>query len=162
MFEGSTLRSRLAGCARPVDFLQSHRTQQHRLGTPLLFSTSISDMSTSVKGRAGDRGGSDAIHVSVRSPVEIKEFTVKQVRTNVHTLTRVFFFFFFPCVKTRSRCRLILIVCAPQLKCGLAGQLGVPPESLLLIHSGQVVRESQVLSHLKRRDGTVRLCMIQR
>ncbi|XP_075875713.1 uncharacterized protein LOC142884117 [Nelusetta ayraudi] len=83
-------------------------------------------MSTSGKGRAGGRGGSDAIHVSVRSPVEIKEFTVR------------------------------------ELKCGLAGQLGVPPESLVLIHAGQVVRESQVLSHLKRGDGTVRLCMIQR
>lgn len=49
-----------------------------------------------------------------------------------------------------------------QLKWGLAEPLGVPAERLVLIHSGRVLKESELLSHLKRQDGSVSLCMIQR
>ncbi|XP_042344610.1 ubiquilin-1-like [Plectropomus leopardus] len=49
-----------------------------------------------------------------------------------------------------------------QLKWGLAERLGVPVEQLVLSHSGRVLKESELLSHLKVQDETVNLCMIQR
>lgn len=58
-------------------------------------------------------------------------------------------------------CHVSLCVCV-QLKWGLAERLGVPAERLVLIHSGRVLREPELLSHLKAQDGSVSLCMIQR
>lgn len=49
-----------------------------------------------------------------------------------------------------------------QLKCGLAEPRGVPADQLVLIHSGRVLKDSELLSHLKQQDGLVSLCMIQR
>ncbi|KAM9360676.1 LOW QUALITY PROTEIN: ubiquilin-1-like [Symphorus nematophorus] len=79
-----------------------------------------------------DRQRSERIHISVKSPTESKEFSV------------------------RGGCTV------RQLRCGLSERLGVPAERLVLIHSGRVLRESELLSHLKDQDGSVRLCMIQR
>ncbi|KAM6943713.1 ubiquilin-1-like [Lycodopsis pacificus] len=49
-----------------------------------------------------------------------------------------------------------------QLKWGLAERLGVPAEQLVLMDSGRVLRESELLSHLKAQDESVSLRMIQR
>ncbi|KAG8011959.1 Ubiquilin-1, partial [Nibea albiflora] len=49
-----------------------------------------------------------------------------------------------------------------QLKGGLAERMEVPAEQLVLIHSGRVLRESELLSHLKGQDDSVSICMIQR
>ncbi|XP_041793600.1 ubiquilin-1-like [Chelmon rostratus] len=79
-----------------------------------------------------DRQRSETIHVAVKSPTESQDFTV------------------------RGGCTV------RQLKWGLAERLGVPAERLVLIHSGRILRESELLSHLKAQDGSVRLCVIQR
>lgn len=79
-----------------------------------------------------DSQRSETIHVTVRSLTESKDFTVERGCT------------------------------ARQLKWGLAERLGVPAERLVLIHSGRILRESELLSHLKAQDGSVSLCMIQR
>ncbi|XP_060894838.1 ubiquilin-1-like isoform X2 [Labrus mixtus] len=76
--------------------------------------------------------GSQMIHVSVKSLTKSKEFSV------------------------RGNCTVT------QLKCGLAGRLEVPAQRLVLIHSGRVLRDSEILSHLKAADGSVSLCMVQR
>ncbi|XP_037634317.1 ubiquilin-1-like [Sebastes umbrosus] len=81
----------------------------------------------------GDRQKSETIHVTVKSPTESNDFTVRR-----------------GCTVT-------------QLKCGLAKRLGVPAEQLDLVHSGRVLRETEVLSHLKAaRDESVSLRVIQR
>ena len=49
-----------------------------------------------------------------------------------------------------------------QLKWGLAEHRGAPAEELVLIHSGRALKDAELLSHLKRQDGLVSLCMIQR
>nr|XP_020498951.1 ubiquilin-1 isoform X1 [Labrus bergylta] len=76
--------------------------------------------------------GSQMIHVSVKSLTKSREFSV------------------------RGNCTVT------QLKCGLAERLEVPAQRLVLIHSGRVLRESEILSHLKAADGSVSLCMVQR
>ncbi|XP_076587736.1 ubiquilin-1-like [Chaetodon auriga] len=80
----------------------------------------------------GDRQRSETIHVAVRSPTDSQDFTI------------------------RGGCTV------RQLKWDLAERQGVPAERLVLIHSGRVLRESELLSHLKAQDGSVSLCMIQR
>ncbi|XP_059194103.1 ubiquilin-1-like [Centropristis striata] len=80
----------------------------------------------------GDRQRSETIHVAVKSLTESKDFAVRR-----------------DCI-------------VRQLKWALAERLGVPAEHLELIHRGRVLRESELLSHLKAQDETVSLCMIQR
>lgn len=164
---GSTLRSRSAAGARPSR-LSAESSGRPRLyvGTarsspdPLL-STVSADMSDWEKDQPRHRRWSETIRVSVRSPAEIEEFTVRQVGANAHTLSSLRKIAF--TLSNLSPIRYCVCVCVyVQLKRGLAGHLGLPAERLVLIHSGQVVRESEILSHLQRRDGTVRLCMIQR
>ncbi|KAM7416797.1 hypothetical protein PAMA_018727 [Pampus argenteus] len=75
---------------------------------------------------------SETIHISVKSVSESKDFNV------------------------RGDCTV------RQLKWSLVEDRGPPAEQLLLIHSGRVLKESEVLSHLKGQDGLVRICMIQR
>lgn len=169
---GSTLRSRSAAGARPPRLsAESSRRTRLRLGTvrssldPLL-STVGAAMSDWEKHQPRHRRWSETIRVSVRSPAEIEEFTVRQVGANAHTLSSLRKIAF-TLLSNLSVIRYCVCVCAyvrvyVQLKRGLAGHLGVPAERLVLIHSGQVVRESEILSHLQRQDGTVRLCMIQR
>ncbi|XP_074526862.1 ubiquilin-1-like isoform X2 [Halichoeres trimaculatus] len=92
-------------------------------------------MSATLKGQPGERSEgqkSQTIHVSVKSLKKRKEFTV------------------------RRNCSV------RQLKCGLSARLEVPAEELMLIHSGRVLGESEVLSHLKAADGSVNLCVVQR
>ncbi|KAM7018150.1 ubiquilin-1-like [Tautogolabrus adspersus] len=83
-------------------------------------------------GAPSEGQGSQMIHVSVKSLTKSKEFSV------------------------RGNCTVT------QLKCGLAERLEVPAEGLVLIHSGRVLRASEILSHLKAADGSVSLCMVQR
>ncbi|KAM4576716.1 ubiquilin-1-like isoform 2-T2 [Odontesthes bonariensis] len=59
----------------------------------------------------------------------------------------------------QSACYLCLCV---QLKWVLSERLGASAEQLVLIHSGRVLRESELISHIKRQNGSVKLCMIQR
>ncbi|XP_032370983.1 ubiquilin-1 isoform X1 [Etheostoma spectabile] len=80
----------------------------------------------------GDCQRSETIHVAVKSLTEIRDFTVRG------------------CCTVR------------QLKWGLAERLGVLAEQLELSHSGRVLRESELLSHLKAQDESVSLCVIQR
>ncbi|XP_015229763.1 PREDICTED: ubiquilin-1 [Cyprinodon variegatus] len=49
-----------------------------------------------------------------------------------------------------------------QLKLCLSEQLRVPAEQLVLTHSGWVLRESELMSHLKGQRGSVSLCTIRR
>ncbi|XP_072243900.1 ubiquilin-1-like [Leuresthes tenuis] len=49
-----------------------------------------------------------------------------------------------------------------QLKWALSERLGASAEQLVLIHSGRTLRESELISHIKRQNGSVKLCMIQR
>ena len=49
-----------------------------------------------------------------------------------------------------------------QLKRGLSERLGASAEQLVLIHSGRVLRESEILSHLKGPNESVSVCMIRR
>lgn len=49
-----------------------------------------------------------------------------------------------------------------QVKWDLSERLGASAEQLIVIHSGQVLRDSELLSHLKGQNGSVRLCVIQR
>ncbi|XP_019115460.2 ubiquilin-1 [Larimichthys crocea] len=79
-----------------------------------------------------DRQRCERIHVAVKSLTESKDYTV------------------------RAGCTV------RQLKGGLAERMGVPAEQLVLIHSGRVLRESELLSHLKGQDDSVSICMIQR
>ncbi|XP_034090870.1 ubiquilin-1-like isoform X2 [Gymnodraco acuticeps] len=79
-----------------------------------------------------DRQIAETIHVSVKGPAESRECTM------------------------RGDCTVT------QLKWSLAEGVGVPAEQLVLIHFGRVLRESELLSHLRARDGCVSLCMIQR
>ncbi|KAK5909832.1 hypothetical protein CesoFtcFv8_003725 [Champsocephalus esox] len=79
-----------------------------------------------------DRQISETIHISVKGPAESRECTM------------------------RGDCTVT------QLKWSLAEGVGVPAEQLVLIHFGRVLRESELLSHFRTRDGCVSLCMIQR
>ncbi|CAK6950532.1 LOW QUALITY PROTEIN: ubiquilin-1-like [Scomber scombrus] len=65
----------------------------------------------------------DRIHIAVKSVTESKDFNV------------------------RGDCTV------RQLKWGLAEHRGAPAEELVLIHSGRVLKDSELLSHLKRQDG---------
>ncbi|XP_041644071.1 ubiquilin-2-like [Cheilinus undulatus] len=76
--------------------------------------------------------GSEMIHVSIKSLTKRRDFTVG------------------------GNCTVT------QLKCGLAQQLEVPTDRLVLIHSGRVLRDSEILSHLKAADASLNLCMVQR
>lgn len=49
-----------------------------------------------------------------------------------------------------------------QLKEVLSGRLETPAEQLVVIHSGRVLGESEVLGDLTGQGDSVRLCMIQR
>ncbi|XP_043968462.1 ubiquilin-1-like isoform X3 [Gambusia affinis] len=49
-----------------------------------------------------------------------------------------------------------------QLKLCLSERLRVPAEQLVLIHSGRVLREPELMSHLKEQEGSISLCMIRR
>ncbi|XP_070761235.1 ubiquilin-1-like [Enoplosus armatus] len=89
-------------------------------------------MSGAVKDAPSDRQRAETIQVAVKSLTESKEFTV------------------------RGGCTV------RQLQWGLAERLRVPAERLVLIHSGRILKESELLSHLKAQDGSVSLCMIQR
>ncbi|XP_031712607.1 ubiquilin-1 isoform X2 [Anarrhichthys ocellatus] len=81
----------------------------------------------------GDRRDrTEMIHVAVKTLTESKDFTVTGGGT------------------------------VRQLKWGLAERLGVPVEQLVLMDSGRVLRESELLSHLKAQDESVSLRMIQR
>ncbi|XP_075955314.1 ubiquilin-1-like isoform X1 [Anarhichas minor] len=81
----------------------------------------------------GDRRDrTEMIHVAVKTLTESKDFTVTGGGT------------------------------VRQLKWGLAERLGVPAEQLVLMDSGRVLRESELLSHLKAQDESVSLRMIQR
>ncbi|XP_008292803.1 ubiquilin-1 [Stegastes partitus] len=79
-----------------------------------------------------DRHRSEMIHVAVRSVTESRDFTV------------------------RGDCTV------RQLKRGLSERMGASAEQLVLIHSGRILRESELMSHLKGQNGSVSLCMIQR
>ncbi|XP_056231548.1 ubiquilin-1-like [Seriola aureovittata] len=74
----------------------------------------------------------EMIHVAVKSLTESKDFTV------------------------RGDCTV------RQLKWGLSDRLGASAEQLVLIQSGRVLRESEILSHLKGQNESVSLCMIRR
>ncbi|XP_026177540.1 ubiquilin-1-like isoform X2 [Mastacembelus armatus] len=76
--------------------------------------------------------GCETIHVAVKSVTESKDFAV------------------------RGDCTV------RQLKLGLSERLGASAEQLVLIHSGRVLKESELLSHLKGQDKSVSLCMIRR
>ncbi|XP_073323091.1 ubiquilin-1-like [Pagrus major] len=89
-------------------------------------------MSSSVEAEPRARQRSETIHVVVKSLTDSKDFIVRGGSS------------------------------VRQLKWGLAERMGVPAELLVLIHSGRVLRESELLSHLKAQDGSVSLCMIQR
>ncbi|XP_034547152.1 ubiquilin-1-like [Notolabrus celidotus] len=92
-------------------------------------------MSGTVKDEPGEPSEgqrSQSIHVSMKSLKKSKAFTV------------------------RGNCTV------RQLKRGLSARLEVPAELLLLIHSGRVLRESEVLSHLKAADGSVSISVVQR
>ncbi|CAJ1068943.1 ubiquilin-1-like [Xyrichtys novacula] len=63
------------------------------------------------------------------------------------------------CIKGLKKSKEITV---RQLKCGLAKRLEVPAEQLVLIHSSRVLKDSEVLSHLKAADGSVSLSVGQR
>nr|XP_043882324.1 LOW QUALITY PROTEIN: ubiquilin-1-like [Solea senegalensis] len=92
----------------------------------------MSDAGTDELWPSGECQETEMIHVSVKSLMESNDFTV------------------------RCDCTV------RQLKWDLSDRLGSPAEQLVLIHSGRVLRESEILSHLKRQSESVRLCMIQR
>ncbi|XP_058491166.1 ubiquilin-1-like [Solea solea] len=92
----------------------------------------MSDAGTDELWLSGECQETEMIHVSVKSLTESNDFTV------------------------RCDCTV------RQLKWDLSDRLGAPAEQLVLIHSGRVLRESEILSHLKRQRESVRLCMIQR
>ncbi|KAK5613260.1 hypothetical protein CRENBAI_024848 [Crenichthys baileyi] len=92
-------------------------------------------MSDSVKEESvntDDPHRSEKIHVVLRSVSESREFTV------------------------RGDCTI------RQLKLCLSERLRSPAEQLVLTHSGRVLRESELMSHLKEQKGSVSLCMIRR
>ncbi|XP_018524266.1 ubiquilin-1 [Lates calcarifer] len=80
----------------------------------------------------GECQRTEMIHVAVKSLSESKDFTV------------------------RGDCTV------RQLKWGLSDRLGSSAEQLVLIHSGRVLKESEILSHLKGQNESVSLCMIRR
>ncbi|XP_040010385.1 ubiquilin-1-like isoform X1 [Xiphias gladius] len=80
----------------------------------------------------GEGPRTEMIHVAVKSLTESREFTV------------------------RGDCTV------RQLKWGLSERLGASAEQLVLIHSGRVLSESEILSHLKGQNESVSLCMIRR
>ncbi|XP_062237797.1 ubiquilin-1-like [Platichthys flesus] len=90
----------------------------------------------SMRDELGALGGcqstTDMIHVAVQSVSESRDFTVA-------------------CDCT-----------VRQLKQDLSDRAGASAEQLLLIHSGRVLTESQILSHLKGKSDSVSLCMIRR
>ncbi|XP_068994548.1 ubiquilin-1-like isoform X2 [Embiotoca jacksoni] len=89
-------------------------------------------MSGAVRDEPSDCHRSETIDVAVKSVTESRDFTV------------------------RGDCTV------RQLKWGLSERLGASAEQLVLIHSGRVLRESELMSHLKGQNGSVCLCMIQR
>ncbi|XP_054895831.1 ubiquilin-1-like [Poeciliopsis prolifica] len=94
-----------------------------------------SEMSDSVKDKPVNPESplrSDRIHVILRSMSESRAFTI------------------------RGDCTVT------QLKLCLSERLRVPAEQLVLTHSGRVLRESELMSHLKEQKGSISLCMIRR
>ncbi|KAM4745224.1 LOW QUALITY PROTEIN: ubiquilin-1-like [Anableps anableps] len=92
-------------------------------------------MSDSVKDQPvnpDDPHRSDRIHVVLRSVSESRVFTI------------------------RGDCTV------RQLKRCLSEQLLAPAEQLVLTHSGRVLRETELMSHLKEQKGSISLCMIRR
>ncbi|XP_040898699.1 ubiquilin-1-like [Toxotes jaculatrix] len=92
-------------------------------------------MSGAVKDGArapGEGQRTEMIQVAVKSLTESKDFTV------------------------RGDCTV------RQLKRGLSERLGASAEQLVLIHSGRVLKESEILSHLKGPNESVSLGMIRR
>ncbi|XP_017161993.1 ubiquilin-1 isoform X2 [Poecilia reticulata] len=75
---------------------------------------------------------SDRTHVVLRSVSESRAFTV------------------------RGDCAVT------QLKRCLSERLRVPAEQLVLLHSGRVLREAELMSHLKEQKGSISLCVIRR
>lgn len=67
------------------------------------------------------------------------------------------------CCVVFGRCVCLLCVCVwwVKLKWDLSDRLGASAEQLVLIHSGRVLRETEILSHLKGQHETVSLCMIR-
>ncbi|TKS78596.1 Ubiquilin-1 Protein linking IAP with cytoskeleton 1 [Collichthys lucidus] len=139
------MRSRVrAGVTSTTTFCRVIGTDTHlRPGNCAFLSRSAhpslapdrTEMSGAVKNEPrapSDRQRCERIHVAVKSLTESKDYTV------------------------RAGCTV------RQLKGGLAERMGVPAEQLVLIHSGRVLRESELLSHLKGHDDSVSICMIQR
>ncbi|KAK2837175.1 hypothetical protein Q5P01_014387 [Channa striata] len=83
-------------------------------------------------GAPGECPGPGTIRVAVKSLTGMREFTV------------------------RGDCTVT------QLKLGLSERMGASAEQLVLIHSGRVLRETEVLSHLRGQDKLVSLCMMLR
>ncbi|KAM3611707.1 uncharacterized protein V6R79_022918 [Siganus canaliculatus] len=79
-----------------------------------------------------DRQRSERIHVVVKSPGERKDYTVRRGFS------------------------------VGQLRRGLAERRHLPAEQLVLIHSGRVLKDSELLSHLRAQDGSVSLSMMKR
>ncbi|MED6285389.1 hypothetical protein CHARACLAT_028771 [Characodon lateralis] len=92
----------------------------------------MSDSAKEESVNADEPHGSEKIHVVLRSVSESRVFTV------------------------RGDCTI------RQLKLCLSERLRSPAEQLVLTHSGQVLRESELMSHLKEQKGSVSLCMIRR
>ncbi|CAN9513150.1 unnamed protein product [Ophioblennius macclurei] len=89
-------------------------------------------MSGSGRDAPRSRRGSDTIRVTVTSETGSREFAVTPECT------------------------------VRQLKRSLCERMEASTEQLLLIHSGRVLAESQLISHLKGQDSSVCLCMTQR
>ncbi|MEQ2221150.1 hypothetical protein ILYODFUR_012756 [Ilyodon furcidens] len=92
----------------------------------------MSDSAKEESVNADDPHRSEKIHVVLRSVSESRVFTV------------------------RGDCTI------RQLKLCLSERLRSPAEQLVLTHSGRVLRESELMSHLKEQKGSVSLCMIRR
>nr|XP_020458078.1 ubiquilin-1 [Monopterus albus]XP_020458079.1 ubiquilin-1 [Monopterus albus] len=136
------LRSRVRAGTRSQLSAESSGLQHLRHGTrsipgPLIFivSPERTEMSGTVKDEPKAQGEchkSETIHVAVKSVTESKDFAV------------------------RGDCTV------RQLKWGLSERMAASAEQLVLIHSGRILRDSELLCHLKGQDKSVSLCMIRR
>ncbi|XP_022054766.2 LOW QUALITY PROTEIN: ubiquilin-1 [Acanthochromis polyacanthus] len=130
----TSLRSRVSADSHPTQLsAESSPPRDAAIQVPLVSIGGPGSTEMSGRQRASsDRHGSEMIHVAVRSVTESRDFTV------------------------RGDCTV------RQLKWGLSERLGASAEQLVLIHSGRILRESELMSHLKGQKGSVSLCMIQR
>ena len=96
------------------------------------------------------------VRVAFRDPRPGGDFTVRQVSAAANA----------SCQTTGGKHRRVVlfcvVLCVVQLKWGLAEHLGVPPELLVLVQSGRDLNESELVSHLKRQDGSVTLGLVRR